>query len=190
MGVGSQIEKLHALVGKLRGLLLDESVPLSMEECQSSMTQSHVRDIKAARADVKAHQESLDVKLISKIPDYDKVSQSMDLAKHQTFKWGLGKFAVNPEIRFQTDVGKKLRAKLQDVWAMESLDSAVVEYMGQEACDLIKDILSVDKKDAGKKAVDKKDAGKKGKGAAPQPAASSGTSAAAAVEPARKRCKR
>ena len=132
-------------------MLAEEPEPIGLTAFAEKLTQKSVVQIKETRAQAKSLQSSLSTQSISLLKDYKNLVRVIDVAKNQTFKWGLAKFAMHAQIRFETDVGKSLRSKLKGVWEMESLGEGVVAYLGSEACDLIKGILDIDKPNKDKK---------------------------------------
>lgn len=144
-------EEFEHLVQKLSTMLAEEPEPIGLTVFAEKLTQKSVVQIKETRAQAKSLQSSLSTQSISLLKDYKNLVRVIDVAKNQTFKWGLAKFAMHAQIRFETDVGKSLRSKLKGVWEMESLGEGVVAYLGSEACDLIKGILDIDKPNKDKK---------------------------------------
>ena len=66
------------------------------------------------------------------------------MAKFQVFKWGIGRFVVQGEIRKTTEAAKKMRDGLQKLWDLAS-SSDFLKYIGNEDKELVVKILKTQK---------------------------------------------
>ena len=143
--------KLTAQLGKLHGMLVaeDPREPIAITDFHSELSQKDVRAIKELRAQSKETLKSMSKRMVDASGALVlECETATELAKCQTFKWGLAQFLSKAEIKFQTEVGRTLRAKLKEVWEMDSLDAGVLEYLGKDVRVMVKDIIGMDKKQA------------------------------------------
>jgi len=187
----STAERFKSLVDKMSDLMVDETKgPVPLERFPGLLTQKSIKAIKTLRAEAKAVQASMRKASADMLPDHGDLLKTIEMAKFQTFKWGLAKFMTCPDIKLQTDAGRSLRSKLGEVWGMESLDDGVAAYLGKENCAAIKELIQFDKKfDKKEKAKASKCQEGQGSTAAPSQASGSRRTAPASAQPASKRAK-
>ena len=57
-------------------------------------------------------------------------SRVVQIAKFQSFKWGMARFVKHPEVQVQSPTGKKLRENLNEMFQLNSTDKGFLEYLG------------------------------------------------------------
>ena len=130
----SEEAKFLALAEKLQGAMADDQLPDA--EFRKSLTIAKLNTMQKNRTAAKAHLDNI-VKFCG--GQIDMVSEAVkekhgitQKAKHQIVKWGLLAFLLKPEIESLSTSGKQLRDQLASVWLVNFKDAQVLEYLGDD----------------------------------------------------------
>ena len=78
----------------------------------------------------------------------------LEEAKYQALKWGIARFVSQSNIKLMSKDGAELRESLRAVWNLATTGKEgekFVEYLGEDDCKLVGDILALDSKQAKRK---------------------------------------
>jgi hypothetical protein len=128
----------------LEAAIVDETAAVELDKFKGMLDQKKVGIIKDLRVSAKRARSKLRTSVLEGIPDLAKMDELMELAKHQTFKWGLAMFMFHKNINDKNDAGQELRKSVKSLWIMHSTDEAFKKYFGDAAEKLVKNIIIID----------------------------------------------
>jgi hypothetical protein len=129
---------------KLEAAIVDETAAVELDKFKGMLDQKKVGIIKDLRVSAKRARSKLRTSVLEGIPDLAKKDKLVELAKHQTFKWGLAMFMFHKHIHDKSEAGLELRKSVKSLWIMHSTDEAFKMYFGDAAEKMVKSIIIVD----------------------------------------------
>ena len=136
-------EAFRAAVAKLQQVLVQETAEQNLESFTGLLNLKKVQDIRKYRQEAKTQRAQLPPALLQQMENLAELDHTLDLAKYQTFKWGLAMFMCHKDTRATNDSGKDLRQNLKGLWDKHSTDQGFVAYFGKQAMEEVKEILAI-----------------------------------------------
>ena len=134
------LKDLRSSLAALSALLVEEAEGASLMGFADKLSQPKADKIKQLRQKIKELQGEMNSETHDSFPTLDK---TLELAKHQSFKWGVARFVAHPEIRVVSSTGNMLRKNLADIWSLESMDTSFKAYLGKAAEQEVEEILLI-----------------------------------------------
>jgi hypothetical protein len=136
-------EAYRLAVGQLERLLVKETAEQNLGSLKELLNQKKIPEIRKYRQEAKTQRTQVPPALLQRMEDLAVLDHTVDLAKYQTFKWGLAMFMYHKDSRATNESGKDLRQNLKALWDKHSTDAGFVAYFGKQATEEVKEILAI-----------------------------------------------
>ena len=136
-------EAFRPAVARLQQVLVQETAEQNLESFTGLLNLKKAQDIRKYRQEAKTQRAQLPPALLQQMENLAELGHTLDLAKYQTFKWGLAMFMCHKDSRATNDSGKDLRHSLKGLCDKHSTDQGFVAYFGKQAMEEVKEILAI-----------------------------------------------